>query len=99
MAWGLLHAGWQWTNLCQVIATYSSACGVCDGLFLIVRIARASLFATSICRALEPRLLRGCSLFGAKRHADESLGKQLVGEVDDVAQEQCRDGGGYAKAA
>lgn len=35
----------------------------------------------------------------AKRHVDKALCEQLVGNVDDVPQEQRRDGGGYAKAA
>ncbi len=47
-------------NLCYVIATYSSACRVCDGLFLIVRIARASLFATSNYVAKRDRWQTAC---------------------------------------
>ena len=35
----------------------------------------------------------------SKCRADKALGEQLVGDVDDMAQEQCRDGGRDAKAA
>ena len=40
-----------------------------------------------------------CSSLLTKRHVDKALCEQLVGYVDDVTQEQCRDSGGYAKAA